>query len=255
MKTPVVGALAAAAPVPPVPTTAAPATTQVVLVPPLTTAPSQVLPVAPSAAPSSPPAIVAIPPTLDKDGLPWDQRIHSGSKSLNKDGTWRLRKGLDEAVLKAVTAELKGVMAIPSPTGPSNIPAVPTSIPAPAAPVQMTLLPLTAAEAGQIPRPPRVEVPAPPAAAVNIPIPPPPTVAAVPGIPAGYTPDLTRPGIFLPPTLGFGEVMFKVAQAVATGRLNQAQVDAVCAEIGLPGLSMLGARPDLIPTIVSKLGL
>ena len=29
---------------------------------------------------------------LDKEGIPWDERIHSGSKNQLKDGTWRLRK-------------------------------------------------------------------------------------------------------------------------------------------------------------------
>ena len=29
---------------------------------------------------------------LDKEGLRWDERIHSGSKARVKDGTWRLRK-------------------------------------------------------------------------------------------------------------------------------------------------------------------
>lgn len=40
------------------------------------------------------------PPTTDKTGTPWDERIHSTSKALNADGTWRLRrkpKDMDEA--------------------------------------------------------------------------------------------------------------------------------------------------------------
>lgn len=32
------------------------------------------------------------PGDLDKEGIPWDERIHSGSKNIVKDGTWRLRK-------------------------------------------------------------------------------------------------------------------------------------------------------------------
>ena len=32
------------------------------------------------------------PGDLDSEGLPWDERIHSGSKGKVKDGTWRLRK-------------------------------------------------------------------------------------------------------------------------------------------------------------------
>ena len=40
------------------------------------------------------------PPTTDSTGTPWDERIHSTSKALNADGTWRLRrkpKDMDEA--------------------------------------------------------------------------------------------------------------------------------------------------------------
>lgn len=39
-------------------------------------------------------------PTTDSTGTPWDERIHSTSKALNADGTWRLRrkpKDMDEA--------------------------------------------------------------------------------------------------------------------------------------------------------------
>lgn len=41
-----------------------------------------------------------VPPTTDSTGTPWDERIHSTSKALNADGTWRLRrkpKDMDEA--------------------------------------------------------------------------------------------------------------------------------------------------------------
>ena len=31
-------------------------------------------------------------PTADSNGTPWDERIHSTSKALNADGTWRLRR-------------------------------------------------------------------------------------------------------------------------------------------------------------------
>lgn len=64
--------------------------------------------------PASPPA----PPVgaeLDKDGLPWDQRIHAGSKALNVDGTWRLKRNTDPALIESVKAELKAAMSAPGP--------------------------------------------------------------------------------------------------------------------------------------------
>lgn len=44
---------------------------------------------------------------LDKEGLPWDERIHSSTKSKNEDGKWKLRKGMgNSAQLPAIKAEL-----------------------------------------------------------------------------------------------------------------------------------------------------
>lgn len=72
------------------------------------------------------------PPATDKNGLPWDERIHAGTKALNGDGTWKKRRGVDDATVAAVTAELTG--AAPAPT-PEPIPAPqpePTPAPTPA---------------------------------------------------------------------------------------------------------------------------
>ena len=70
----------------------------------------------------------ATPPATDKNGLPWDERIHAGTKALNGDGTWKKRRGVDDATVAAVTAELTG--AAPAPT-PEPTPA-PTPEPTPA---------------------------------------------------------------------------------------------------------------------------
>lgn len=44
----------------------------------------------------------------DSAGLPWDERIHSGSKKKNADGKWKLRKNVDENLVKQVEAENAG---------------------------------------------------------------------------------------------------------------------------------------------------
>lgn len=77
---------------------------------------------------------------LDADGLPWDERIHSGSRKVNKDGTWKKRKGVDDDTVASVTAELRAAVnagteasAVPPPPAPGvAAPAVP---PPPAPPV------------------------------------------------------------------------------------------------------------------------
>ncbi len=88
-------------------------------------------------------------PNADKNGLPWDARIHAGTKALNADGTWKKRRGVDDATIAAVTAELQGTPT-PAPTpvaetatpvapvaetpAPTPVPQPETPTPAPVAP-------------------------------------------------------------------------------------------------------------------------
>lgn len=69
------------------------------------------------------------PPATDKNGLPWDERIHAGTKALNADGTWKKRRGVDDATVAAVTVELTGAAPTPAPQ-PEPTPApAPTPVP------------------------------------------------------------------------------------------------------------------------------
>lgn len=89
----------------------------------------------------APPATTPSTPSVDSAGLPWDERIHSSSRALNADGTWRARRGIGNDEKARVEAELKGVSPIPpapapadpvAPPPPSSIaPAAPTPPPAP----------------------------------------------------------------------------------------------------------------------------
>lgn len=82
---------------------------------------------------------------VDSEGLPWDGRIHSSSKEkLVKDSTWKLKRGVDKALVEQVKAELRGVMAIPAATpvtethgllpDPDPLVAAQSTAPAPTAP-------------------------------------------------------------------------------------------------------------------------
>lgn len=75
----------------------------------------------------------ATPPATDKNGLPWDERIHAGTKSLNTDGTWKKRRGVDDATVAAVTAELTGAAPQPEPTPTPQPEPTPAPAPTPAA--------------------------------------------------------------------------------------------------------------------------
>lgn len=91
--------------------------------------------------------------TLDKRGFPWDSRIHAGSKTQNKDLTWKYKPGVDKDVLvPQVEAELRAAgyvepeqattppVAVTPPAAPT--PAVTPGLP-PAAPSAPGLPPTT----------------------------------------------------------------------------------------------------------------
>lgn len=70
------------------------------------------------------------PPATDSAGMPWDARIHSESKALNADGSWRKRRGVDDATVAAVTAELTATAGQPVPNdAPPPPPPVPAEVP------------------------------------------------------------------------------------------------------------------------------
>ena len=54
---------------------------------------------------------------LDKNGIPWDDRIHSGGRDeqghpkKNKDGSWSKKKGVDDLTVSTITKELQNLMA------------------------------------------------------------------------------------------------------------------------------------------------
>lgn len=139
--------------------------------PPAASAAPPAAPPNPSSASVTPaPAASPVPPAsspdlLDAEGLPWDERIHSSSRTKTAKGVWKARKGLDPAVKTAVAAELlnagRAQMADATP--------VPAAMPA-AAPA-----------------------PTPPAAAAP---PPPPAAAAAPPAPPA-APDANGFGVLM----------------------------------------------------------
>lgn len=75
---------------------------------------------------------------LDKNGIPWDERIHAGTKRKNADGTWSLKKGVDKELTAQIIAEYQSAAqsapaTTTAPTAPAA-PAAPTKPGVPAAP-------------------------------------------------------------------------------------------------------------------------
>ena len=52
----------------------------------------------------------------DSHGMPWDARIHAGTKTTIADGSWKMKRGVDADVVEQVEAELINLMSIPSAT-------------------------------------------------------------------------------------------------------------------------------------------
>lgn len=91
----------------------------------------------------------------DKTGAPWDARIHSSSKALIADGTWRLKRGVDKSLLKAGGAAGVAVVVPPPPF---------TVNPAPDAAAPAAGAVTFSGVAGAVPSPPLGAAPLPPAA-------------------------------------------------------------------------------------------
>jgi hypothetical protein len=94
-------------------------------------------------------ATTATPPEFDSAGLPWDERIHSGAKSIKGDGKWTKRKNTPPTVVATVEAELRAKMGTPGAAAPGvalGLPAATLTPPAltpPAALAPPTLTPPT----------------------------------------------------------------------------------------------------------------
>ena len=75
---------------------------------------------------------------LDKNGIPWDERIHAGTKRKNADGTWSLKKGVDKELAAQIIAEYQSATptapSAPTPPAPPSAPSKPGAPTAPSKP-------------------------------------------------------------------------------------------------------------------------
>jgi hypothetical protein len=74
-------------------------------------------------------------PDVDSNGLPWDARIHSSTKGINNDGSWKKKRRASDELVATVTAELRArAPQQPAPTIPQPValsPAIPMQPTAP----------------------------------------------------------------------------------------------------------------------------
>ena len=208
-------------------------------------------PVSPAATPVSPaasPQPTAAPAGVetDKNGLPWDERIHSGPKDKrpkNADGSWRKRRGVDDALVEQVEAELRQVMGAtgnPAPAAPTAA-ASPEPAPAPAPTAAPVVPPPTPADAGT--------ASGPVAATTADSAPPAPPVATPAPAPAPTPPASPAPS----GELTFPELMRKITALQSAGTLTVQATNEIAVSLGLTGVRDLIHRPDLIASFAALL--
>lgn len=206
--------IAGAAPLPTAPGVTTATTSDATLsapVPPVPTAPGTVAPTASAAASSTPASSVE----LDSKGLPWDERIHAGTKTKIKSGEWKAKKGVEAALVAQVEAELRARVA---------------AAPAPAAPVQDPAAVFGGAAPG---------VPAAPAPFV------PPAAPLAPAAPAA-------PSVSADPTT-FEQLMPRITAAVTAGLIQPTAIGAACAAHGLASVVALQTAPQYVPLVWATL--
>lgn len=233
---------------------------------PVPTPPSNVVPFVPPApavnpmtAPgaTTPPASVATL-ELDASGMPWDARIHQKAKGKKKgDGTWKLIKGVDPALVAAVTQELHAKMIntppaeVAAPSFPGGVP-VPPVAPGTAPGAQLPAQLQQSANSAAVPVPP-------PPADGGVSAPPPPVSVQQPGaVPVPPAPVLgvsNANGQGMVQTMTLRELVSKITQLRTSGRLTAEQVDGAVRAAGAPNLQTLGAMAHLVPEVDMQIDL
>jgi len=225
-------------------------------------------PPAPSAAaagvPSGVASVASQPAEYDSAGMPWDARIHQKAKGKKKDLTWKLIKGIDEATVIAVTAEL-AARKIATPASPSVAPAqAPSS----------SLNPVFVADVP--PPPPAVgAVPPPPATVAqpvflpetnnagqpnSVPVPPVPSAPPVETVP---TPNGPVTGVVpVPPIAPAGPVgvtyrsiIDKMTAGTKAQTLTAAKVLQIVQDCGCPNLQQLNQMPQIWADVDARIEL
>jgi hypothetical protein len=220
---------------------------------PMTTQPSALPATTAAAAGATLPGTTGAPIDVnhDKAGIPWDARVHSETRKLNADGTWRFRRNLDESVKTAVMAELKGSAsfkptAVQLPGGTANVTGVSGGLAAGPLPGQLPLPPEAPPVPGYVHA--ANTLPAAPDAPVILPG----TLPLPPGAHVGL-PDAPNPPVVSAPVTGFRDLMSKINIARAQGRLSQEQVDAACKAANVGSITELAAQPALVPSVNAQI--
>lgn len=166
---------------------------------------------------------------VDAEGLPWDKRIHSRTRSKVKDGTWKKQRNLGPDVIARVEGELRQIMNLPPAPPPPPRPIFRVA-PPPPTPVKMSPFAAAIAQAE---------------AQANAPTPPDPEN------PRGLTaPDELDAHIPDLPEVTFMDLMSFVTSSIVAGTLHREGLTDLLKPFGIPALPLVANRPDLIPLVM-----
>lgn len=155
---------------------------------------------------------------LDSRGMPWDERIHSRTRSKLANGTWKYKRGITPAEKTAVEAEI----------------ATNTESPVPASrPEQETAVQLDTETAAPAPKPP--EAPRAPAASTAPKAPPP---AAAPVAPENIT---------------YEHIQAKVTAGIQASKINADVLMPLLNRHGLNTMRDLMKFPEFLPAVSADL--
>lgn len=178
--------------------------------------------------PNEPPT--PAPGGVDAEGYPWDERIHASSRATVADGTWRKKRGVDDALVAEVRAEWDAKLR-------SAVPAPPTE----AERLQADHVATMPAEVAPPPPPAAIDP-----ASVGFGAAPAPAAEAWPDDILGPRTDAAAP---------FPQFMAYVGKRIGSGELDNVRLLAVLNEHGVPLLPALSAPEHVgkIPAIARQL--
>ncbi|MGL5280764.1 MAG: hypothetical protein ACRC8W_03285 [Plesiomonas shigelloides] len=190
---------------------------------------------------------------IDSEGLPWDERIHAGSKTRNQDGTWKARKKRQDMSaeewsdyvtgVKAELKELMNVPVVPVAAAGSELDALAVTPPVPTPDPEV--VPAVVDDVVPVPPVPAVEPPA----VVDMPVPPVPVVE--PEVTVAIEAEQLPPVPPAPP-VSDSVTTFPALMTWLTSHesvLTVERVNQVVQSHGLTELKQLIQRPDLIPQV------
>lgn len=176
---------------------------------------------------------------LDADGLPWDARIHTSTKTKTAKGLWtKVRGGPKGAELAAIEAELRaGLTSAPTeqPAAPVPVPPMPIPVAPPVAPP----MPTHTAQVDASTLPPPVPMPAavtPEPVAEQPPVEQPPAATAA-------EPD---------EQWDFAKLMQQIGDKIGS-QITPETLSQVCGAMGIGSIMDLAPKPELIGDFVARL--